>query len=590
MTQKQPNRSGRFVAYLGGRSVQSLLLFVLAVTLVPVFVISFGQAFARLSLDREVVRQNMIDAVALSAEQALHVIDSSKLSLNSLAFRDEVRDATPTCSQTLAIAQLAMPYTTNLARVDANGVIACTARPILMNPDISDRSWLLSLSKSEEISFAGPTREVRNGRPVLILGLGIKSPDGVSLGHLVVGIDLEKLEGELQKRRGHRQAQLTLVNPRGTAINGILPPSSLEAKQQIRLDTDKLSSGVAYQVSDAQGKPRTYVSAKLVPDKLFLTLSMPDDILYSSTFSHVGTDIALPLIALIFASAGLWYAIQLWAIRPIESLRALARQYAVGRFDAVPPDLRHGPIEMKELRDDLVGMAERAGNRDDRMKRVARQKDDLLKELHHRVKNNLQIVISLIGLQTRQIHDPDQKAPLERVHARIMAMALVERLIVETDDNPSLDVCLLLEEICSLVRRLYQAQSLRIKLNFECDHVQLATEKATALALFAFEAITNAFRHGFPHKGEGIISVRFEIDAKGLATLTVQDTGSGWNELNKETGTGHRLLKAFARQLGGQFSLISSPSEGSHINLSFIIHVQPPVLSNEAVTGSTEQT
>jgi two-component sensor histidine kinase len=140
-------------------------------------------------------------------------------------------------------------------------------------------------------------------------------------------------------------------------------------------------------------------------------------------------------------------------------------------------------------------------------------------------------------------------------------------------------VCVLLEEICSLVRRLYQAESLRIKLNFECDHVQLATEKATALALFAFEAITNAFRHGFPNNSEGRISLRFKIDAKGLATLTVHDSGSGWNELNKETGTGHRLLKAFARQLGGQFELNTSALEGSHISLNFTILPQLATLN-----------
>jgi two-component sensor histidine kinase len=590
LTPKQFSLSSRFVAYLGRRSVQSLLLFVLAATLIPVFVISFGQAFARLSLDREVVRQNLIDNVTLSAEQALHVIDSAELSLKSLSARDEVRNTTPDCAKTLAIAQVAMPYTTNLARIDANGMVTCSAHAIKVNPDMSKKSWLSDLSKSTEISFAGPALELPSSIPVLIIGLGLKDENGIGVGHIVAGINIEKLERGLQKRKSNSTARLTLVDHLGTQMHHASANKPIDAVQEFQIDTKSNSQNKVIEARDKNGELWTYARATLVPERLYVAYTMPDDILYSSTFSHVGTDIALPLIALIFASAGLWYAIQLWAIKPIESLRALAKQYAVGRFDAVPPDLRHGPIEMKELRDDLVGMAARAGSRDERMKRVARQKDDLLKELHHRVKNNLQIVISLIGLQTRQIDDPAQKAPLERVHARIMAMSLVERLIVETDDNPTLDVCILLEEICGLVRRLYQADSLRIKLNFECDHVQIATEKATALALFAFEAITNAFRHGFPNKSEGSIFLRFEIDAKGLATLTVHDTGSGWDELNKETGTGQRLLKAFARQLGGQFSLVSSPTEGSHVNLSFIIHGPPPVPSKEAMAGNTEQT
>ncbi len=563
--------------------MQSLLLFVLAATLIPVFVISFGQAYTRLSLDREVVRQNLIDNVTLSAEQALHVVDSAELSLNSLSARDEVRNSTPDCAQTLAIAQLAMPYTTNLARIDANGVVTCSAHAIKINPDMSKKSWLSDLSKSSEISFAGPALEPPSNIPVLIIGLGLKDKNGIGLGHIVAGINIEKLEQGLQKRKGNSNARLTLVDHLGAQMHHATANKPIDVVQEIQIDTISSLENNVIEARDKNGKLWTYARATLVPERLYVAYTMPDDILFSSTFRHVGTDIALPLIALIFASAGLWYAIQLWAIRPVESLRALAKQYAVGRFDATPPSFPYGPMEMTELRDELAGMAERAGNRDERMKRVARQKDELLKELHHRVKNNLQIVISLIGLQVRQIDDPAQKAPLERVHARIMAMALVERLIVETDDNPSLDVCVLLEEICRLVRRLYQAESLRIKLNFECDHVQLATEKATALALFAFEAITNAFRHGFPVSAVGSIFLRFEIDGEGLATLTVHDTGLGWNELNKETGTGHRLLKAFARQLGGQFSLTSSLLEGSQVNLGFIIHGPPIATPNDTM-------
>jgi hypothetical protein len=119
-----------------------LLLFVLAATLIPVFLLSFGQAYARLSLDREVVRQNLVSNVTLSAEQALHVIDSGELALISLGGRDEVRRSMPSCAQTLAVAQLAMPYSTNLARINADGLVTCSAHPILMDPDLSQRSWL----------------------------------------------------------------------------------------------------------------------------------------------------------------------------------------------------------------------------------------------------------------------------------------------------------------------------------------------------------------------------------------------------------------------------------------------------------------
>jgi two-component sensor histidine kinase len=575
LTQKNPSFSIRFFGYVGRRSVRSLLLLVLAITLIPVFLISFGQAYARLSLDREVVRQNLINNVALSAEQALHVIDSAEQSLVSLADRDEVRGATGDCAGTLAIAQLAMPYTTNLARINPEGIITCSARPIVMKPDISNRSWLASLSSKEEVSFAGPTVEVTSGRPVLIVGLGLKESDGTALGLIVVGIDLEKLEQELQKRERNRDARLTIVDRNGVAIHRQLVPLPHLTGQQVKIDPSKTLPGTIRMARDNQGKPWTYALATLVSERLSVVISMPDEILYASTFRHVATDVALPLIALILGGAGLWFAAQIWAIKPIENLQALARQYSVGNFEAAPPNLQYGPVEMRELRDELLSMAVRSVHRDGRLKRIANQKDDLVKELHHRVKNNLQIVISLISLQVRQLSDPAQKAPLERVHARIMAMALVERLIVETDDNPTIDVRMLLDEICGLVRRIYQSDSLRIKLNLESESVQIQTDKATALALFTFEAITNAFRHGFSDKAEGMIYVRFVTDDANVAALEIHDTGTGWTELDKETGTGHRLLQAFTRQLGGQFDLSTSAKEGSKAVLTFTIRAAP---------------
>jgi two-component sensor histidine kinase len=560
------------MARLGRRSLRSLLLFVLAATLLPVFLISFGQAYARLSLDREVVRQNLIDNVSLSAEQGRHVLNSAVLSLISLSSRDEVRGATPTCSATLAIAQLAMPYASNLARINANGLVTCSARAVLVSPDLSKRPWFANLSNAEEISFIGPAQVASPIRPTLVVALGLKASDGKPMGHIVVGIDLTKLQSGIQKPKGQVGARIALVDQNGRPIGGDMPVAKNIIAPDVRFETGQTAAELVTEVKDKNGDVWTYARAALVPGHLYVVYVMPDSILYSSTFRHVATDIALPLIALIFAGAGLWVAIQVWAIAPIEALRSLAKQYSVGRFDAPPPKLMWGPSEMIELRDDLSIMAERAVHRDDRLKRVAEQKDELLKEMHHRVKNNLQIILSLISLQARQASEPAQKAPLERVHARIMAVALVERLIVETDEDPTIDVHVLLEELCTLVRRMYQSDAQRVKLSFNSDHCLVPSDKATPIALFAFEAVTNAYTHGFGGQSQGQVDVKFAANENGVAQLEIADTGAGWNENDTETGTGHRLLQAFARQLGGKLCLSPSLNEGSHVRMTFSVN------------------
>ncbi len=544
-------------------------MFVLAATLLPVFLISFGQAYARLSLDREVVRQTLIDNVSLSAEQGRHVVDSAALSLISLSTRDEVRKAGPTCAATLAIAQLAMPYASNLVRINADGMAICSARAILTSPEFSKTPWLARLSDIEEISFVGPAQIGAGDRPILIVALGLKSSDGKAMGHIVVGIDLMRLERGFQKPKGQIAARIALVDQNGRSVGGGVAASKETIAAGTQFETEFNTTGIVTEVRDHNGLIVTYARAALVPGHLYVVYIMPDAILYASTFRHIATDIALPMITLILAGTGLWVAIQVWAIAPIEALRSLAKHYSFGRFDALPPKLNWGPSEMIELCDDLSEMAQRAVHRDDRLKRIASQKDELLKEMHHRVKNNLQIILSLISLQARQVNEPAQKAPLERVHDRIMAVALVERLIVETDEDPTIDVHMLLEELCTLIRQMYPSDARRVKLSVDSDHYLIPSNKATPIALFAFEAVTNAYIHGFASQSPGKVKVKFAADETGLAQLEIADTGTGWDEFDTETGTGHRLLIAFARQLGGKLCLSANLNFGTHVQMTF---------------------
>ena len=562
--------------YLRQRSVRSLLLFVLAFTLVPVFLISFGQAYIRLAKDREVVRQSITVSLALSIDQGRNIISLSEQALINLADREDVSKAESTCKQSLAIAQIAMPLTTNLARVSGPGLVMCSAHPILMNPDLRNRAWLPELVNADVISFAGPAVEKVSGKSVLIVGLGLRKSAGGNDGHILAGIDLKKLETMLQGSVASSGAHIALVEPAGTRIPTSTAGDLSESKNPFDLKISALKIGSVAVARDKSGQQWTYARATLVPGHLDVVYMAPDAILYSSTFRHVATDIALPLIALTLAVAGLWFAIQFWAISPIESLRSLAKQYAAGKFEVTPPQLAYVPVEMNELRDELVFMAKRSTQRDDFLKDVADQKNLLVTELHHRVRNNLQIIISLVSLQTRQADTQEQKSALDRLNARIAALALVQRIIVDADDRPTVGVDLLLEEMCSLIRRTHLSMGDRVRLRFESDPIQISTDMANPLMLFAFEAVTNSYRHAFNDNRQGDIFVRFSADESGAASLNINDTGTGWNEEAKRNGTGHKLLQAFTRQLGGRLTLTTSVAKGSSIGVNFIFQ---PLLS-----------
>ncbi len=544
-----PRISAFWHRWFQNQSLRSLLLAAVGGALVPVFLISFGQAFARLAHDREVVQSSLTDQVSISEEQARHVIETGQQALVRLADRLDVRQGTPKCRETLAIALVGMPFVSNLARIDAKGKILCAAHPIYVTSDVSDRTWWQELSPSPELSAAGPLIDRATGQPSLILALGLRNPQGKAEGHIVFGMDLNRLEQDLNRRMLDRRARLTLTDP-------------------------EVGNGVVNASRDSQGRTWSAVSQVLVPKHLAVRYAMPDKVLYSSTFFHMATDIALPLIALLFAGAATWFAMEYWAIRPIERLRRIAKHYGAGLVPENHVGDAFEPQELLELHEEMVAMAARVDLRDRHLIQIAKQKDALVRELHHRVKNNIQVVLSLLSLQARQLETPEQRAPLEQVQARVTALALVQRLIVESDDPAhasTIDVQLLLTDLCAQIRRSYPVQMQRIKIECACDPLPIATDLAVPISMFVVEALTNAIIHAFPGDATGQVHVSLQIDAQKLVCLQVCDTGVGWAETTSKLGTGHSLLTAFGRQLGSKLTLSPYNGGGSCVGVSFLL-------------------
>jgi len=541
--------------WLQRQSLRSLLLAAIAGALVPVFLISFAQAFARLAHDRQVVQSSLTDQVSISEEQALHVIETGQQALVRLSDRPDVRGGTAKCRETLAIALVGMPFVSNLARVGPQGKILCSAHPIYVTANVSDRTWWKELSSGPDLSAAGPLIDRATGKPSLIFALGLVDQQGKPDGHLVFGMDLNRLETDLNRRMLDRRARLTLVDAKKLS-------SAAQANANDPIEVSR----------DSQGRTWSAATQVLVPKHLAIRYAMPDEVLYSSTFFHMATDIALPLIALLFAGAATWFAMEYWAIRPIERLRGIAKHYGAG---LVPEDQlgdAFEPLELLELHAEMVAMAARVDIRDRHLIQSAKQKDSLVRELHHRVKNNIQVVLSLLSLQARQLETPEQRAPLEQVQARVTALALVQRLIVESDDPAhasTIDVQTLLVDLCAQIQRSYPVQMHRIKIHCHSDPLPIATDLAVPISMFVVEALTNAIIHAFPGEATGQVHVSLLVDEHKLVNLEVCDTGIGWAGTGPKLGTGHSLLTAFGRQLGSKLTLSDFNGGGSCVGVSF---------------------
>jgi two-component system, sensor histidine kinase PdtaS len=196
------------------------------------------------------------------------------------------------------------------------------------------------------------------------------------------------------------------------------------------------------------------------------------------------------------------------------------------------------------------------------------EKEILLKEIHHRVKNNLQAVASLLSLQASQFRDPALKEAITQVKTRIKSMALVHEKLYSSKDFAYIDFG---DYIRLLVQELVVAYgSEKTIINLEADKVNVVLEKAVPLSLILNELVSNAIMHGFPDTHTGTIHIELKSPGGNKILLKVHDNGRGLPEtvdINNSPTLGLTLINALVRQIDGSITL--EREEGTTFTVEF---------------------
>ncbi|KVN53113.1 hypothetical protein WT13_32010 [Burkholderia anthina] len=185
------------------------------------------------------------------------------------------------------------------------------------------------------------------------------------------------------------------------------------------------------------------------------------------------------------------------------------------------------------------------------------EKDALLKEIHHRVKNNLQLVTSLLSLHAGQISDPAISDKLLDCRNRVRTMALVHDNLYHTGDFARIPMAQHLRTLCSSLARTFGLDRERIAIDVEADSIDLDLGRAVSCGLIVNELVSNALKHAFPGDRKGSISLAFHRSAIGACVLSVSDNGIGMSQaegaqrVRRNDSLGLQLVEDLVRQLNG---------------------------------------
>lgn len=215
--------------------------------------------------------------------------------------------------------------------------------------------------------------------------------------------------------------------------------------------------------------------------------------------------------------------------------------------------------EKKLLELNLAERTRQLENTKNELSKSLNEKETLLREIHHRIKNNLQMVSSLISLQSHVIQDAASLKIFKETQNRINSIALIHQKLYQEKTFGSVNFSIYLKDIIASVFHAYQVNNSKIKLTQEIEDLQIGIEKGISLGLIFNEMITNAIKYAFPENRNGYLYI--SVKNVGHIEIIVADNGVGLPEnlnIYKTESIGMQLITSLTEQLGGKIEVDNS--------------------------------
>ncbi|WP_157498497.1 histidine kinase dimerization/phosphoacceptor domain -containing protein [Flavobacterium sp. F52] len=203
------------------------------------------------------------------------------------------------------------------------------------------------------------------------------------------------------------------------------------------------------------------------------------------------------------------------------------------------------------------------------LSRLVSEKEWLLKEIHHRVKNNLHMIMSLLNSQSYFLEDKAALSAIENSRHRIQSMSLIHQKLYLTDNTAAIRMADYISDLAGYLSESFAGKK-NVKFKLELDDIEMSVSKAVPIGLIINEGATNSFKYAFG-ESEGIIGISLKNTGEDSFTLRVYDNGAGLPsdfDILRHKSLGMKLIKGLAGDLGSELEL-SSSNRGTEIKISF---------------------
>ena len=469
------------------------------------------------------------------------------------------------CSDLMAAYQSGAERYELVGFIDPRGIMACSSTGNRYNFAQDAAFQAAKANPIRRASGEGQSDDAGTGGPgPNIVVMEPVSARGALLGFLSIRIPQDAFkEGKLLNPDLRPLATITF-NAQGDVLTSGEDWSVAAATMPAQTDLSAHADGQrrVFRAQSVGGEERVYSVLPLVPRTVFALSVWPESTpILQTDFSSKLTGM-LPVLMWLASLVVAFWALNRLALTHIRKLGRQMGRFARNRTLPRTPLGGEVPNEIVDMEQAFMGMAASILQDEAALEDSLREKNILLKEVHHRVKNNLQLISSIMNMQIRQSDNEENKRVLQRLQDRILGLATVHKNLYQETDLTRVRGGAILKEIVSQVLAIGLPPGSDVEVVQEYDDVFLQPDDAAPLTLLVSEAVTNAIKYvGKGTDADSQIKVMLKFVGEDRALLTVANT-TGTQDVPSGTGLGARLITAFARQLNGNIEI--DEADGSY--------------------------
>ncbi len=563
---------------LARRSLRTKLVAAVTAALLPVLALSAWYAIIeqrRADLRKE---EAMATAAQLAAARYRELIEGSHRLLVAVCSEDAVREsanpeATPAginrCEAylTRVLEQFPKQYSEALI-TDGQGMARCSNIPTAVGVSFSDREVFRMVRDTKAFALGAQVASRLAPNTVIPAALPIVQ-DGTFRGMCSVGISVKTVGELMMPAPTSENSVVALVDRNGGSVAGE-PQATRALPVAARVAAAIVGGQTMFRDYGQDGALYEFHILTLAGNALFIVAAAPVADSFPALVDNWG-GFALAVLALGVALAVVWMGADRWCVRPLRYIQDFAGRVARGEDIELEPRQAWGP-ELASVGDGVRAMAKAIADREAELRAGLEQRDHMLREIHHRVKNNLQMISSLLNLQAGEIRSPRIRRFFGDAQNRVLTLSILHRHLYERSSWALVDFQQFISDLVRQIsvgrRALDLAQP---RYHIRAPIMAVGPDIAIPIGLIVTEAVSSALDHSFD--GVAAPEIRIEAgDKAGMVELVIEDNGSGAGGSvgpHARSSFGLTLIRGLAMQLGGEADIAVREGGGTRVVVTF---------------------